>query len=307
RGVSAYATQSVQLPDFAAFLREQAALNDRANFDPTPPQIRQSLDPVAPTQLYTPENLPSNMVALPAFTGEMSVTITVRECGFIDIPGATYPCLEYENLHRPFSLKRPVSLSPFALDLTPVTNAQFAEFLRSTGYAPAHRENFLAHWRNGFIPAGLENHPVVYVCLEDARAYAKWVGKRLPTEEEWQFAAQGSEGRRYPWGDDWQPTFCNHVHFGGTAPVKQFPQGRTPSGIYDLCGNVWEWTESQRSDGRTRFALLKGGSFYRALGSEWYADGGAQANDFAAKFLLMYPGLDRCATIGFRCAADLAE
>lgn len=63
----------------------------------------------------------------------------------------------------------------------------------------------------------------------------------------------------------------------------------------DLCGNVWEWTESERGDGRTRFVILKGGSYYQAKDSEWYADGGAQANDFAAKFLLMYPGLDRCA------------
>jgi formylglycine-generating enzyme required for sulfatase activity len=85
----------------------------------------------------------------------------------------------------------------------------------------------------------------------------------------------------------------------------QFPQGTTPEGIFDLCGNVWEWTESEYTDGRTRFAILKGGSHYKAHGSAWYADGGAKPNDFAAKFLLMYPGLDRCAAIGFRCAVTL--
>jgi hypothetical protein len=73
-----------------------------------------------------------------------------------------------------------------------------------------------------------------------------------------------------------------------------------------MCGNVWEWTESERSDGRTRFAILRGGSYYRAEGSHWYMDGGPQAADFAAKTLLAWPGLDRCATIGFRCAVDLA-
>ena len=89
-------------------------------------------------------------------------------------------------------------------------------------------------------------------------------------------------------------------------PVKQFPAGRSVFGCYDLCGNVWHWTESERSDGRTRFCILKGGSCYKAAGSVWYADGGPLPCRFAAKFLLMWSGLDRCSTIGFRCAVDLA-
>jgi formylglycine-generating enzyme required for sulfatase activity len=71
-----------------------------------------------------------------------------------------------------------------------------------------------------------------------------------------------------------------------------------------MCGNTWEWTESERSDGRTRFAMIRGGSYYEAKGSPWYMDGGPQPCNFAAKVLLMWPGLDRCATVGFRCAAD---
>ena len=74
-----------------------------------------------------------------------------------------------------------------------------------------------------------------------------------------------------------------------------------------MCGNVWEWTESERSDGRTRFCIVRGGSFFKAEGSSWYADGGPQPCTFAAKFILMWPGLDRCATIGFRCAVDFAD
>jgi formylglycine-generating enzyme required for sulfatase activity len=237
----------------------------------------------------------------------MRVTFTIRECGFYEVPNIVYPDLRFHNLHREWSMSRRVSLPPYALDLTPVTNRQFDEFLRASGYIPPHPENFLLHWVNERIPDGLEEHPVVYVSLEDARAYADWAGKRLPTEAEWQFAAQGFAAHRYPWGDEWQPDACNYGQVGGTTPVKQFPQGRSPFGCYDLCGNVWEWTESERSDGRNRFAILKGGSFYRAEGSAWYADGGAKPNDFAAKFLLMYPGLDRCATIGLRCAVDFSE
>ncbi|MBM3333165.1 SUMF1/EgtB/PvdO family nonheme iron enzyme [Candidatus Sumerlaeota bacterium] len=92
---------------------------------------------------------------------------------------------------------------------------------------------------------------------------------------------------------------------GVTTPVRAFPDGRSPFGCYDMCGNTWEWTESERHDGRTRFCILRGGSFYEAKGSHWYMDGGPRPRDFAVKFLLMWPGLDRCATIGFRCVADL--
>ena len=139
----------------------------------------------------------------------------------------------------------------------------------------------------------------------DARAYAAWAGKRLPTEDEWQFAAQGREGFLYPWGNEMRPNRCNGGETGGTTPVTAFPEGLSPFGCYDFCGNTWEWTESEHRDGRTRFAILKGGSYYAAKGSDWYFDGGPQTNRFAAKFLLHWPGLDRCATIGFRCVKDM--
>ncbi|MBN2505161.1 MAG: SUMF1/EgtB/PvdO family nonheme iron enzyme [Verrucomicrobia bacterium] len=167
-----------------------------------------------------------------------------------------------------------------------------------------------AEFREGLdavrLGVALEEHPVVHVDLEDARAYARWAGKRLPTEEEWQYAAQGPSARVYPWGSGMLPNRCNGGETGGTTPVRQFPEGRSPFGIWDLCGNVWEWTESERTDGRTRFCIVKGGSFYSAKGSGWYMDGGPRPNAFGAKFLMLWPGLDRCATVGFRCAADLS-
>ena len=127
----------------------------------------------------------------------------------------------------------------------------------------------------------------------------------FPTEEEWQYAAQGGDGRKYPWGNVLEADHCNGGETGGTTPVKAFPRGRSPCGCYDMCGNVWQWTESQRSDGHTRFCLIRGGSWFQAQGSGWYADGGPRPAGFAEKVLLTWPGLDRCATIGFRCAADL--
>src|SRR5262249_6791304 len=198
-----------------------------------------------------------------------------------------------------------VSLPAFAIDLTPVTNAEYAAFLAASGYQPKEPQNFLAHWPAGRLPPELAEHPVVYVDLDDARAYTRWAGKRLPTEAEWQYAAGGLEQRRYPWGQALEPGRCNDGNCGGTTPVLAYPGGRSPFGCYDMCGNVWQWTESEHSDGRTRFCLVRGGAYFQAHGSDWYADGGPAPCGFAAKFLLMWPGLDRCATIGFRCAVDL--
>ena len=150
-------------------------------------------------------------------------------------------------------------------------------------------------------------YDTVYVDLDDARAYAAWAGKRLPTEEEWQYAAQGPNGLKYPWGNQMEAGRANGGETGGTTPVRAFPNGCSPFGCYDMCGNVWQWTESERSDGRTRFCILRGGSYFAAQGSNWYVDGGPRPTDFATKFLLMWPGLDRCSTIGFRCVVDLEQ
>jgi formylglycine-generating enzyme required for sulfatase activity len=152
------------------------------------------------------------------------------------------------------------------------------------------------------MPANLADHPVVYVDLDDARAYAAWCGKRLPTEPEWQAAAQGNDGREWPWGGAFDPAKCNPG--GATLPVRALPEGRSPAGCHQMSGNVWEWTESVRDDGHTRFCMLRGGSWFRAEGSGWYVPGGPQPCTSHAKFLLLWPGLDRCSTVGFRCVKD---
>jgi formylglycine-generating enzyme required for sulfatase activity len=291
--------------DFPEFLAGQAALRERTDWSTGFPAIR--AEPVAARTvlLPEPEKLPEDMVAIPAASFRMKITFRARECGFHESTPAGVIGSGIARLHQPVTFERDVELGPYAMDLTPVTNARFHEFLRATGYEPEHRERFLAHWTGGKPPAGREDHPVVYVDLDDARAFARWAGRRLPTEEEWQHAAAGPKGLKYPWGDEMLAGRANGGETGGTTPVKAFPEGRSPFGCHDMCGNVWEWTESERSDGRTRFCIIRGGSYYRAVGSDWYMDGGPRPNDFACKFLLHWPGLDRCGTIGFRCAVSL--
>jgi formylglycine-generating enzyme required for sulfatase activity len=289
--------------DFNRFLAQQAGLNSNSVFDTNGPQLETRLLPVMSSAPQS--RLPQGMVEIPATIIELSINMRVRECGFYkSLPPAGHNLadsftFQVQNFRRRATLKR------FAMDEMLVTNAQFARFLATSHYRPKYSENFLKHWRGGSPPTGHEDHPVVYVDLDDARAYAKWARKRLPTEEEWQYAAQGADGRKYPWGEQMEPGRCNAGETGGTTPVNAFPNGRSPFGCYDMCGNVWQWTESERSDGRTRFCIIRGGAWFAAKGSNWYVDGGPRPANFATKFLMTWPGLDRCSTIGFRCAADL--
>ena len=307
RGIGAFVAGANEAlgTDFAAFLTSQAASHQTAEWSTAAADAQEELRAVERTTRHQADEIPEGMVAIGAADLKMKTEYRNRECGFYQVPGQQVPAHPSRNLHRMVRFERPVQLEPYAIDLTPVTNSQYAAFLKQTGYRPDDVENFLKHWDGGRVPPGLEDHPVVYVDLEDARAYARWAGKRLPTEQEWQYAAQGPDGREYPWGDAWEEGRSNDGSTAATTAVTAFPSGRSPFGCYDMCGNVWEWTESQRSDGRTRFCILKGGSYYKAQGSHWYADGGPQTCRFAAKFLLTWPGLDRCATVGFRCVVDL--
>jgi serine/threonine-protein kinase len=133
----------------------------------------------------------------------------------------------------------PVSLPAFWVDRTEVTNTQFVQFARAAGFRP--RPALLREAQ------GKADHPVVHVTWEDAVAYCRWAGKRLPTEAEWEYAARGTDGRRYPWGDTWDPSRARFEGNNGgqtTAPVGSYPAGASPFGVLDLAGNVWEWTSS---------------------------------------------------------------
>ena len=231
--------------------------------------------------------------------------------GMIQIPAGTFvfktagnpddanPVIPYPDTTKP----RTLEMRRFFMDRTPVTNAAFKAFLDATGYAPADRSNFLKHWIDGKPPAGEGDHPVRWVSLEDARAYAKWSGKRLPTEAEWQYAAQGPDGRPYPWGKKMEPGRSNNK-LNRTTAVTAFPKGASPFGVLDLVGNIWQMMDDVYDNGVYRYGLIRGGSFYAPETSEWYVKSGPLAVDRVQILLLIAPGLDRVATVGFRCVKD---
>jgi serine/threonine-protein kinase len=137
---------------------------------------------------------------------------------------------EYEKpAHR-------VTVKPFFIDRYEVTCEEYERYVKATGHKPP------ANWVNGTCPRGAARLPVTGVDWDDANTYLLWAKRRLPTEEEWEFAARGSEGWTYPWGNDWQPGLANANNPSqGLAEVGRF-KGRSPFGIADMVGNAWEWT-----------------------------------------------------------------
>jgi len=199
-----------------------------------------------------------------------------------------------------------MTIHSFYIDKYPVTNAQFKSFLDASRYRPKDDQNFLRDWKDGTFPGGWATKPVTWVSQQDARAYAAWAGKRLPREWEWQYAAQGNDGRIYPWGNDWRPAAVPEPRTGRTMAgpdnVDAHPDGASPFGLMDLVGNVWQWTDEYVDD-HTRAGILRGGSHYQPQGSIWYFPQ-AYRNDQHGKLLLMAPSYDRSGGLGFRCVVD---
>jgi len=196
-----------------------------------------------------------------------------------------------------------VTMPQFFMDKHPVTNAQYKSFIDQTSYIPDDTANYLKHWSNNKPVLGTEDFPVIYVNLDDAGAYAKWAGKRLPTEQEWQYAAQGTDMRKFPWGNKMDSTRCNYNLNFPTA-VNKFPNGASPFGVEDLVGNVWQMTADVFDNGSYYYNIIRGGSYYHPTQSIWYVTGGPLPVDHPEMLLLISPGLDRNATVGFRCVKE---
>ena len=266
------------------------------------PRLTSQSKPTSPAK-----RAPKGMVKIPA--GNF-VFHTTSGDGFIPYP-------DY-NEGRNYQLRL------FYMDRHPVTNAQFGEFLRETGYLPDDTVNFLKHWIDGIIPAGQENYPVVYVSYEDAQAFAEWAGKRLPTEVEWQYAAQTPDLREWPWSRETSiyrekepvtgtltvfrikgidSVYCN-LGNGLMDPVGRYPKGANPYGLEDLVGSVWQLTNDVYTSGSYSYILMKGGSFFNPQSSWWYVQGGPRELHYRQQLLRVSPGFERNATVGFRCVKD---
>jgi formylglycine-generating enzyme required for sulfatase activity len=288
--------------------------------------LSQHLVEIQPTQKAS--SPPAGMILIPGGTFDFKVDgIEIEGSDDVGVD-VQYP---WEDSPRRFH-DHTMQIKPFYMSKYPVTNREFKKFLDATHYHPADSLNFLKDWKDGAYPESEANKPVTWVSIEDARAYANWAGMRLPHEWEWQYAAQGTDNRIYPWGNcGWLPPAL--AGRGSAAPpsgspcilaqdpkdapapfpdqgrvmlpasdVDTHPAGASPFGVMDMVGNVWQWTDEYLDD-HTRAAIVRGGSHYQPQGSIWYFPQ-AYKNDQHGKLLLMAPSYDRSGALGFRCVKD---
>lgn len=228
------------------------------------------------------------------------------------IPAGTYTIGSDESTRAKNTPAHEVEVAAFEIDRFEVTNAEFARFADEVGYTTYAEDNNSRSWRDEATDKG--NHPVVYVTWDDAAAYCEWAGKRLPTEQEWEVAARGEDGRIYPWGDafpdaDNIASFANvyETRLRGTFPVGGFAEGVSPFEVFDMAGNVSEWTSSSflpypgTADDADDF-FSEDNKVHR--GGGWF-DGAELVTTFNRN--AGPPSVSASDVIGFRCARDASE
>ncbi len=201
-----------------------------------------------------------------------------------------------------------VTLPAFYIDKYEVTNLQYKQFVDATNHKSPQ------HWVNRTFPHGKIDHPVVFVSWDDAQSYCAWAGKRLPTDEEWEKAARGADARNFPYGNEFDVNKSNNPvrwvalkQDGDTAPVGAFEDGKSPYGVYDMSGNVWEWTSSwyRAYPGNTRVSENYGETYKTLKGGSWwdcsFYQCGISAPSYNRAFFLRGT---RNKSFGFRCAKD---
>lgn len=240
-----------------------------------------------------PEDPSYNMVEIPAGT----FTFGTDEEGLLDFVqrgNIMFPGM-MESLRETFVIPpRMEQLPAFRMDQFEVTNQEYHAFAVATGYTPEVPEEYLMHWPSMTkFPEWAADFPVVWISQEDARAYCEWRGKRLPSEQEWERAVRGGDGRQFPWGNE-SPGFEDACYSRPSSdPVGNRPKDVSPFGVYDMAGNVAELTASTQKFGENLHVVVKGGSF----------DSGVR------EMFAFYRGLElkttgRSESVGFRCASD---
>jgi len=212
-----------------------------------------------------------------------------------------------------------LDVGPFFIDRSVVTKSEYASYLSTSSYQPRDPTNFLKDWAHGRPRKGDEDRPVTWVSLQDAREYCRYFGKRLPHAYEWQLAAQGTDGRQYPWGNEMDWARIPPVQRNGTeVMLPKVLHHRTSDSVFnvsDTVGVVWQFTDVF-NDPHTRGVVVKGSSNFNPILSgdfpalpqvgNWYFPPARKLTQHN-RILLMDESIDRAGTVGFRCVASHPE